>query len=83
MQRVGSGEPPEADRIVELPGATIIPGFIDAHVHITGTGIHHQAPEVARARSAHELVETLRQVAKDRDGPILVHGYDEIGRAHV
>ncbi|HEX9693916.1 MAG TPA: amidohydrolase [Actinomycetota bacterium] len=77
VQRVGSGEPPVADRIVELPGATIIPGFIDAHVHITGTGIHHQAPEVARARSADELVETLRKVAQDRDGPILVHGYDE------
>ena len=29
IQRVGSGEPPEADRVVDLPGATILPGFID------------------------------------------------------
>ena len=77
VQRVGSGEPPQADRVVELPGTTIIPGFVDAHVHLTGTGVHHQAPEVASARSAQELIETLRRVVKDKDGPVLVHGYDE------
>jgi predicted amidohydrolase YtcJ len=77
VQRVGSGEPPQADRVVELPGTTIIPGFVDAHVHLTGTGVHHQAPEVASARSTRELIETLRKVVKDKDGPVLVHGYDE------
>ncbi len=77
VQRVGSGEPPQADRVVELPGTTIIPGFVDAHVHLTGTGVHHQAPEVAGARSVHELLEILRKVVKDKDGPVLVHGYDE------
>jgi len=30
VQRVGSGEPPDADRTVELPGTTIVPGFVDA-----------------------------------------------------
>src|ERR671918_707739 len=30
VQRVGTGDPPEADRTVELPGATIIPGFVGA-----------------------------------------------------
>ena len=39
VMRVGSGEPPAADRTVHLPGATIIPGFIDAHVHLTATGM--------------------------------------------
>ena len=77
VQRVGSGDPPQADRVVELPGTTIIPGFVDAHVHLTGTGVHHQAPEVASARSSQELIEVLREVIKDKDGPVLVHGYDE------
>ena len=77
VQRVGSGEPPQADRVVELPGTTIIPGFVDAHVHLTGTGVHHQAPEVAAAGSAQELLEILRKIVKDKDGPVLVHGYDE------
>src|SRR5207247_1161537 len=67
----------QSDRVIELPGATIIPGFVDAHVHLTGTGVHHQAPEVASARSPQELIEILRKVVKDKDGPVLVHGYDE------
>jgi predicted amidohydrolase YtcJ len=77
VQRVGSGEPPEADRVVDLPGTTIAPGFVDSHVHLTGTGVHHQAPEVARATSAADLLETVRKVALGREGPVLVHGYDE------
>ena len=39
VQRVGSGDPPAADRTVELPGTTILPGFVDAHVHLTSTGL--------------------------------------------
>jgi predicted amidohydrolase YtcJ len=77
VQRVGTGDPPDADRMVELPGATIVPGFVDAHVHLTGTGIHLQAPDLGDASSASELLTIVRRVAADRDGPLLVHGYDE------
>lgn len=77
VERVGAGEPPAADRLVELPGTTIVPGFIDAHVHLTGTGVHLQAPGLERARSAEELLEAVRAVVAAREGPTLVHGYDE------
>lgn len=77
VQRVGAGEPPAADRVVELPGCTIVPGFIDSHVHLTGTGVHHLTPEVGEAGSAEELVQTVRRVAAERNAPTLVHGYDE------
>lgn len=77
VQRVGAGEPPEADRVVELPGATIVPGMIDAHVHLTGTGVRHQAPGLGEARSAADLLERVRAVVADREGPVLVHGFDE------
>jgi predicted amidohydrolase YtcJ len=77
VQRAGSGEPPHADRVVDLPGATITPGFVDAHVHLTGTGIHHRAPEVGRTSSAAELVRVLGRIGESRPGPILVHGWDE------
>jgi predicted amidohydrolase YtcJ len=77
VQRVGSGEPPEAERVVELPGATILPGFVDTHVHLTGTGEHLASPEIGAVRSREELVEAARRAAADRDGPTLLHGFDE------
>ena len=77
VERVGAGEAPAADRIVELPGTTIVPGFVDAHVHLTGTGIHQRAPDLGRARSASELLDAVRAAVRDREGPSLVHGYDE------
>lgn len=77
VQRVGIGEPPEADRVVELPGATIVPGIIDSHVHLTGTGLHHQVPGLGSAASAADLLGRVRPVVDRREGPVLVHGYDE------
>src|SRR5437879_1764255 len=77
VQRVGSGEPPEADRIVDLPGTTIIPGFIDAHVHLTGTGLQHAGPDLGSARSKDELLRLVRDAEAATDGPLLVHGFDE------
>src|SRR6059036_1157080 len=77
IQRVGSGDPPDADRIVELPGTTIMPGFIDAHVHLTGTGVHHTGPDLTAARSAGDLVRILADTARQADGAVLVHGFDE------
>ena len=77
VQRVGTGDPPDADRVVDLPGATIVPGFVDTHVHLTGTGVPHQAPELGSATSREELLGIVRRVVEGRDGPVLVHGFDE------
>src|SRR5262245_26264420 len=77
VQRVGAGEPPDADRVVALPGATIMPGFVDAHVHLTGTGIHEAGPPIDSVKSAGELLESLREAARGRERPLLLHGFDE------
>jgi hypothetical protein len=81
VERVGLGDPPEADRIVDLPGTTILPGFIDSHVHLTGTGVHHRAPELSNARSTEELLAAVRRRAGEGDGPLYLHGWDESGWA--
>jgi len=78
VTRVGSGEPPAADRTVHLPGATIIPGFIDTHVHLTATGMAVDSEAVTRVRSAAELLALARSLAADVTGAVLVlQGYDE------
>ncbi|MEX1264203.1 MAG: amidohydrolase [Actinomycetota bacterium] len=77
VQRVGVGSPPKADRIVELPGATIVPGFIDSHVHLTETGMSLAHADVEAARSAGELIGAVRRRAAEGDGPVFLLGYDE------
>jgi predicted amidohydrolase YtcJ len=77
VERVGTGEPPSADRVVDLAGATILPGFVDSHVHLTGTGVHLQAPGLGMATSREALLEVLRGIVDEREGPVLVHGFDE------
>jgi hypothetical protein len=77
VQRVGSGDPPPADRDVDLPGATIVPGFIDAHVHLTGTGLSLADEDVRLARSALDLLAIARRRTEDAGDFALLGGFDE------
>ncbi len=79
VERVGIGDAPEADRVVDLPGTTILPGFVDTHVHLTGTGVHHQAPGLVSAGSAADLLAVASEVVAARVGPVYLHGWDESG----
>ena len=78
VERVGAGEPPKADRIVDLPGATIVPGFVDAHVHLTSLGLAADNEDVVAARSADELLAIARDRARGAsDEVVALQGYDE------
>jgi predicted amidohydrolase YtcJ len=77
VQRVGTGEAPEADRVIDLPGATIIPGFIDTHAHLTATGIALANRDVETADGARALLAIARARAAREEGPIFLQGYDE------
>ncbi|HEX7247118.1 MAG TPA: amidohydrolase family protein, partial [Actinomycetota bacterium] len=77
VQRVGIGAPPEADRVVDLPGATIVPGFIDTHVHLTETGMSLADAGVGATRSSDDLLALVRRRAAEGDGPVCLLGYDE------
>ncbi len=79
VQRVGAGDPPQADRVVELPGTTILPGFIDTHVHLTGTGMSIGNEDVGSTSSAQELLDLARSRggAAEGVGPVVLRGFDE------
>ena len=78
VERVGTGDPPSADRVVELPGATIVPGLIDAHIHLTSLGMSAENEDVARTRSAAELLAIARdRAAGATENVVVLQGYDE------
>jgi predicted amidohydrolase YtcJ len=77
VERVGSGEPPEADRVVDLPGATVVPGFVDTHVHLTGTTLSTIGIPIDRARSGPELLGLVAEEMHRGPTRILAHGFDE------
>lgn len=67
------------DRVVQLDGALVVPGFVDAHVHTTDAGLALIGLDLGSARS---LAECLRQIA---DAAVVLgpgelvwgHGWDE------
>jgi predicted amidohydrolase YtcJ len=78
IERVGAGEPARADRVVDLPGATIVPGFVDSHVHLTSLGLSAENEDVAAAQSSAELLAIARERARDAtDDVVALQGYDE------
>ena len=78
VQRVGAGDPPDADRTVDVPGATIVPGFIDTHVHLTETGLSLTNADVEACRSGADLLAVVRRRVSEREpGALLLLGFDE------
>ncbi|MGD8729224.1 MAG: amidohydrolase family protein, partial [Gemmatimonadota bacterium] len=68
----GLGDGYAAERIVDLDGAFVLPGFIDAHVHVESSLV--TPPELARAvvpRGTTALVSDPHEIAN-------VHGLDGI-----
>jgi predicted amidohydrolase YtcJ len=78
VHRVGTGDPPAADRFVDLPGATIVPGFVDAHVHLTSTGLSTTEGAVMAARSRLDLLAVVAErAATETERVVALQGFDE------
>jgi predicted amidohydrolase YtcJ len=51
-------------RVIELRGACVIPGLIDAHAHMDREGLRHLFPSLAGAQSVREITDRIaREVA--------------------
>jgi predicted amidohydrolase YtcJ len=67
-----------ADDVVDLAGALVTPAFVDAHVHVLGTGLSARGVDVGAATSLPDLIDRLRAHASANPGePIGGQGWDE------
>ena len=67
-----------ADRVVDLRGALVTPGFVDAHVHATSTGVTLTGLDLSATRSLAEVLDLVAARARElRGATIIGHGWDE------
>lgn len=76
-----------ADRVIDLDGALVTPGFVDAHVHVLESGLSTDSVDLTPAGGVHSLADALtalhegarRLAATDPSGHevLLAFGWDE------
>lgn len=64
---------------LDLRGATVLPGFVDAHVHLAWTGLKSRTPSVAPSDSVGHILDVVRETVASRpDGAwVDIAGYDQ------
>jgi predicted amidohydrolase YtcJ len=53
-------------RVVDLAGATVVPGLVDAHAHLDREGLKFLYPSLARCRSIRDVQALVRRLASAR-----------------
>ncbi|WP_369372766.1 amidohydrolase [Promicromonospora sp. Populi] len=76
-----------ADRVIDLDGALVTPGFVDAHAHVLESGLSNDSVDLTPAGGVHSLADALaalhtgarRLAAADAQGDqvLLAFGWDE------
>ena len=70
---------PDAKRVIDLGGKTVVPGFIDAHTHLTSAGVKAAHVQLDKVGSVGEAVRFLTDAAPNypKGDWILGYGWDE------
>lgn len=77
---VGTGDPPDVGEVVHREGVAL-PGMIDAHYHLTNTGIYRLGLDLRDCRSVVELLEALTKYLSRSPGSWIVGGNFDPGRS--
>lgn len=66
------------DEIVDLDGALVLPAFVDAHVHLSHTGLGLRGADLRGTRHRGQALDRIAAVARTSPGrPIFAHGWEE------
>lgn len=67
------------DRVVDLQGALVLPGFVDAHVHTTDAGLALTGLDLTGARSLRHCLRLIEDFAGQHPAAAVLwgHGWDE------
>ncbi|MFG2620766.1 amidohydrolase [Streptomyces sp. NPDC048507] len=69
-----------AREVIDLGGATVLPGFIDSHVHLAWTGLKQSTPSVAPCERAEDVLAVVADAVSRTGAPgdwVDVMGYDQ------
>lgn len=73
-----AGHAAGADEVVDLAGALVTPAFVDAHAHVTETGLALTGLDLHDATSLTDVLRRVEDAARRGAGrPILGTGWDE------
>ncbi|MDO9380081.1 MAG: amidohydrolase family protein [Nocardioidaceae bacterium] len=69
----------DATEVVQLDGALVTPGFVDAHVHLASTGLAQRGVDLTTAASGREALDllTAHVRAHGADAVVIGHGWDD------
>jgi hypothetical protein len=67
------------DKVIDLGGAYVCPGFEDSHTHLSSTGLLEGGADLRGARDAEEAIARIRAkaAATSKGGWIFARGWDE------
>ncbi|WP_217251124.1 amidohydrolase [Streptomyces sp. AC602_WCS936] len=69
-----------AREVVDLQGATVLPGFIDAHVHLAWTGFKQSTPSIAGCTRIDDVLARVEEAVTRKGTPgtwVSIAGYDQ------
>ena len=70
---------PPVDRVVDVGSGWITPGFVDAHVHATATGLQRAGLDLGDCTSVVDLLGRVRRAAEDGASVVQGAGWDDHG----
>jgi len=77
IQRLGVGPAPAVNQRLSLTGRTVVPGFVDSHIHFSQTGLDSLLVDLSPATNLDEVRARLAAEARGKRNWIFARGYEE------